>query len=223
MEHLGKRGLHTDALKQKYGSIRAVVLRHDSKGGESIRESKLVDEKGIMRTYALALIDYDKRNDEVVKIDNEIRQGGLIGQTFQKYSYATKRNIIDTFPVHISSWMQKEFGVDAKKAKARLVEFYVRKDDAEPMNYATMLEILSPDFEDLDTIEKSDVNPPVFALQKIGMFVDEIWNSLGTAIKNNRQGDLKDKYEKAITLGRPLLKSFYDKMANYIKQNLSSS
>ncbi len=223
--------LHTDILKQKYGPIHAIVLRHDSsekiKNDEDrIRETRLVDEKGIMRTYALAFIDYDIRNNEVVKIDNEIRRGGLIGQTFRKYSYVTKRNMIDIFTVYLPSWAQKEFKVDTKEAKARLVELYVRKDDTEPISYGIVLEILSPDFEDPyrdNSTENDNINPPITALQKAGIPTDEIWSSLGEIKKNNRQGDLRDKYEKARRLSRPLLKSLYSKIANYLGPNLLSS
>jgi hypothetical protein len=97
MEHFPvKDRLHTDVLKDKYGPIHAVVLRHDNvrevkRGGDRIREVKLVDETGVLRTYALTFLTYDKSNQEISTIDDEIRLGGLIGQTFRNHNYVVKK------------------------------------------------------------------------------------------------------------------------------------
>ena len=61
--------LHTDVLEEKYGKIHAKVLKHNS----NIRESLLVDSKGITRTYALTFFN-GWENKEVEGINEEIKK-----------------------------------------------------------------------------------------------------------------------------------------------------
>ena len=52
MEHFPIiKKLHTDILEEKYGKIHSEVLRHD----DFMRESLLLDEDNIARTYALTI------------------------------------------------------------------------------------------------------------------------------------------------------------------------
>lgn len=225
-EHFPVRDkLHTDVLEQKYGPIHAVVLRHDNvremrRGAERIREVRLVDEQNISRTYALTFLTYDKSNKELADIDDEIRQGGLIGKTFRDHGYAVKKNVIDVFIIPIPAWMQKDFRVDAQKAKARLTEFYAKKENTMPLIYGTVLEVYSPDFKDpadgINSVDLAQVNPLTGTLQGVGVPADEIWERLDRASETNEWDDLKDRYEQAERLSQPVVQSLHTKISNYL-------
>lgn len=228
MEHFPiKDKLHTDVLEQKYGPIHAVVLRHDNvhetkKGGERIREARLVDENNILRTYALTFLTYNKSNVEISKIDEEIRQGGLIGKTFKKHGYTVKKNVVDVFVLSIPKWMQEDFQVDADKAKARLTEFFAKKDNDVPLIYGTVLEIYSPDFKDpkdgLNEVDISQINPPTGTLQSVGVPADEIWGRLDRASEDGEWDDLKERYELARELSKPIVSSLHKKISLYLER-----
>lgn len=221
-----KEKLHTDILEQKYGPIHAVVLRHDNvretkRGAERIREARLVDEKDVLRTYALTFLTYDKGNKELADIDDEIRQGGLIGKTFREHGYTVKKNVIDVFIMPIPSWMRNDFKVDEEEAKARLTEFYAKKEEATPVIYGTVLEIYSPDFKDpkdgVNDVDIAQVNPLTGALQGVGVPTDEIWGRLDRAAETNEWDDLKDRYEQAQNLSQPVVQSLHEKISKYLE------
>lgn len=225
-----KEKLHTDILEQKYGPIHAVVLRHDNvremkRGAERIREARLVDENNVLRTYALTFLTYDKSNKELADIDDEIRQGGLIGKTFREHGYTVKKNVIDVFIIPIPEWMQKDFQADAEKAKARLTEFYAKKGDSVPVIYGTVLEIYSPDFKDpedgVNDVDRAQVNPLTDTLQGVGVPADEIWERLDRASETNEWDDLKDRYEQAEKLSQPVVQSLHEKISKYLDAKLA--
>jgi hypothetical protein len=223
-----KDKLHTDILEQKYGPIHAEVLRHDNvremkKGAERIREVRLVDKNNILRTYALTFLTYDKENVEIANIDDEIRQGGLIGQTFRKHGYTIKKNVIDVFIMQIPAKMSDDFKVGTKEAKARLTEFYAKKAGTTPTIYGTVLEIYSPDFKNpadgVNEVDINQVNPLTGALQGVGVPIDEIWERLDRAAENNEWDDLKERYEQARQLSQPVVQSLHGKIAQYLEKS----
>lgn len=220
-----KDKLHTDVLEEKYGPIHAVVLRHDNvremaTGAERIREARLVDNNDVLRTYALTFLTYDKEDEEIAKIDDEIRQGGLIGQTFRKYGYTIKKNVIDVFIVSIPQWMRDDFQESSSEAKARLTEFYAKKDGATPTIYGTVLEIYSPDFKNpvdgVNEVDVNQINPLTSTLQDVGIPIDEIWKRLDRAAESNEWNDLKERYEQAGQLSQPAVQSLHNKIAEYL-------
>lgn len=221
-----KDKLHTDILEQKYGPIHALVIRHDNvtetkKGAPRIREVKMLDKDNILRTYALTFLTYDKTNEEITNIDEEIRNGGLIGKTFREHGYEIKKNVIDVFLINLPSWMKKDFNNDSDIAKARLTEFYAKKLNETPLIYGTVLEIYSPDFknpsEGINDIDLQQINPLTGTLQSVGVPIDEIWERLDRAAENNEWDDLKDRYEKAQHLSAPIIKSLHEKIEEYFK------
>lgn len=225
-----KEKLHTDILEQKYGPIHANVFRHDNvremrRGAERIREARLVDRNGISRTYALTFLTYDRGNEEIAKIDDEIRQGGLIGKTFREHGYVIKKNVIDVFIIPISPWMKNDFQVEVDEAKARLTEFYAKKGKATPVIYGTVLEIYSPDFKDpadgINEVDANQVNPLTSALQSAGVPADEIWERLDRAAEANEWGDLKDRYEQAQKLSQPVVELLHKKIKRYLETKSS--
>lgn len=228
MEHFNvKDKLHTDVLTEKYGPIHAVVLRHDDikhskKGAERIREAKLVDENGITRTYALTFLTYDKGNEEIAAIDDEIRRGGLIGQTFDDHQYVVKKNVIDVFILDIPEWLQKDFETTETKAKARFTEFYAKKGDLTPVVYGIVLEIYTPDFRDpsegINEMDRLQINPLTGTLQSLGVPIDEIWARLDRAAEENEWDDLKDRYEQAEVMSKPVVESLHRKVRDYLSK-----
>lgn len=223
-----KDRLHTDVLEQKYGPIHAVVLRHDNvkeskRGTERIREARLVDEKNVLRTYALTFLTYDRDNNEIANIDDEIRQGGLIGKTFRKYGYEVKKNVVDVFIIEIPDWMKGDFKADTHKAKARLTEFYAKKNNHIPVIYGTVLEIYSPDFKDpedgINDVDIAQVNPLTGALQGVGVPADEIWGRLDRAAEANEWDDLKDRYEQAKILSKSAVDLMHVKIDEYLNRD----
>ncbi len=218
--------LHTDILEEKYGPIHAVVLRHDNvremkKGAERIREARLVDTEDILRTYALTFLSYDKENEEIANIDDEIREGGLIGQTFRNHGYTVKKNVVDVFIIKIPAWMKDDFKADVDEAKARLTEFYAKKESETPVIYGTVLEIYSPDFKDpkdgINDVDIAQVNPLTGALQGVGVPTDEIWGRLDKAGEVDEWNDLKDRYEQAQKLSQPVVESLHNKIDKYLE------
>jgi hypothetical protein len=151
--------LHTDTLTEKYGPIHAVVLRHDSAasepGADKIRETKLVDGNGIMRTYALVFLADQNNAPELAAIDREIKDGGMIGDTFRKHGYAATRKTIDAFIQEMPVWMASDFQIAGHEAAAKLIEFHAQKGTDVPVFYGTILEVYSPDFIDPKTFETS--------------------------------------------------------------------
>jgi hypothetical protein len=213
-------------LESIYGPIHADVLRHDNvreseKGMERIREARLVDEDNILRTYALTFLTYDKNNDELVRIDDEIREGGSIGKTFRKHSYEVKKNVIDVFIIDIPKWMIDDFHVDTDKAKARLTEFYAKRKNQTPVIYGTVLEIYSPDFKDpedgVNDFDKAQKNPLTGTLQSVGVPTDEIWERLDRAAKPDEWKDLDEKYSQAQKMSESIIQQIRDKITRYIE------
>ena len=143
--------LHTDDLERRYGPIHAVVIRHDcydlqQPDKECIREVKLIDDRGIVRTYAITFLDNNTNNNEFLAVDNEVRHGGMIGKTFRKYGYEIERRSIGEFTMAIPRFLKQEFRSRENDAVVRLNEFYARKNESNPLRYGTIIEIISPDF-----------------------------------------------------------------------------
>jgi hypothetical protein len=219
-----KDALHTDVLEEKYGPIHAVVLRHDNvaeaKTGEMrIREARLVDEKDVLRTYALTFLTYDRRDADLARVDEEIRKGGLIGKTFRENGYTVKKNVVDVFILDIPDWMQKDFRADTSNAKARFTEFYAKKEDGNPVIYGTVLEVYSPDFRDpkdgINEVDRAQINPTTGTLQVVGIPVDEIWGRLDRASETNEWADMSTMYSKAQEMSQSIVGLLHRNIEEY--------
>ena len=131
-----------------------------------------------------------------------------------------KKNVIDVFIMPISTEMSNDFKVETKKAKARLTEFYAKKNGATPTIYGIVLEIYSPDFKNPDDgineVDINQVNPLTGALQGVGVPIDEIWERLDRAAENNEWDDLKERYEQALQLSQPVVQSLHKKITQYL-------
>lgn len=227
MEHFPtKDKLHTDILEQKYGPIHCEVIRHDNsrealEGADRVREARLVDENNVLRTYALTFLTYDRNNEEILKIDDQIREGGLIGKTFREYGYTVKKNVVDVFLISIPEWMRRDFKTDAENAKARLTEFYAKKGGEVPVIYGNVLEIYSPDFKDpndgINEIDTAQVNPVTNKFTEVGIPMDEVWKRLDKASEGGEWDDEKEKYEEAQKLSQPIIQELHSKIDSYLQ------
>lgn len=208
--------LQTDILEQQYGLISAIILRHDNatlavEGADRLREVKLVDQHSSIKAYALTFITYDKNNSEVAKIDEEIRLGGLIGKTFRKHNYNIKRSVIDVTDITIPAWLQKEFGIESEKIRARLIDFYIRKDEETPCVYGTILEIHAPEF-DLNNTETPYINPSHISLQDEGIAMNIIWENLN----RKPEREVAEGFERAKNSSKQIVSMWYSKVASHL-------
>jgi len=229
MEHFPvKDSLHTDILEQRYGPIHSEVLRHDNvretvEGTDCIREARLVDEYNVLRTYALTFLTYDRNNEEILNIDDQIRNGGLIGKTFRENGYTVKKNVIDVFLIVIPEWMKKDFQTEAENAKARLTEFYAKKDGEAPVIYGYVLEIYSPDFKDpkngINEIDTAQVNPVTDKFTQVGIPMDEVWARLDRASEGDEWNDEEEKYKQAQELSRPIVEALHSKIDLHLQSH----
>jgi hypothetical protein len=173
-----KRLLHTDILEQKYGSIKAKVLKHDSR----VREAHLVDGKGISRTYALTFFPKRGVPSSLRVIDTAIRGGKPIGKTFREYGYEVRKNVIDVIVLPVPNWLQREFQMPQGLAKARLSEFVAKRNGESPLVYGTVLEVYNPDFRvgEINEADLKQINAPLESLKKQGVDGNELWRIIGT-------------------------------------------
>ena len=183
--------LHTDVLEEKYGKIYVEVLQHSDK----IRESHLVDKDGISRTYAITFLN-NFESSEIKKINDEIKSGALIGETFRKYGFSIRKNVIDVFTSKIPKWLKGKFSVDNDFAKIRLSEFYARKKGSSPILYGVVAEVYSPDFRAplVNQFDDSQISALSEFLEKEGVDRDEIWRRIGL---DNDYHDLWQKLNNA--------------------------
>lgn len=214
-EHFNLAGrLHTDVLEDKYGPIHAEVIRHDDK----MRESHLRDEQGTSRTYALTFFPEHPANDEIKEIDEEIRQGGLIGKVFRNHSYSIRKNVIGVRTIRLSEHLKSAFDVKTNFAKARLSEFYARKKNSSAIIYGRVVEIYTPDFRPA-VVGKEDiiqVNPTTEAFEAAGITSDKIWEGLE---HGNDWGTMQDKYDKAKEISLAQVYDLNTKIDDYVSDH----
>lgn len=221
-----KERLHTDVLEDKYGPIHAKVLRHDDvkevpDGQYPVRESHLIDEKGISRTYALTFLTYDKDNSELYEIDSKIRNGGLIGETFRNYGYEIKKNVIDVFTLPLTSELKESFNTDEVFGKARVSEFYAKKEDNEPVIYGKVMELYTPDFRGpvINEVDQNQVNPSTDVLEQSGISKNAIWNRLDQAAKKDEWKDKEEAYERSKENSLPEIFEWRERIEDFVTNN----
>jgi chorismate-pyruvate lyase len=207
--------LHTDVLEQKYGPIQSVVLQHDM----FLREVFLCDKSNTGRTYALSFFEQDLFDPEIASIDSAIKNGGLIGKTFRDHGFEVRKNVTDVFIVDLPKYIQDKFADGSEKAKARLSEFYAKKENGQPIIYATVMEVYSPDFRpaEINNIDNDQIHPTTIILEHAGFSRQEIWNHLD----EGSHFDLSDqRYIRAVNFYNA---SKSDYKSNYFKSKKSAT
>lgn len=215
MEHFPlKDRLHTDVLEEKYGPVHSEFVRHNNK----VREVHIVDERGVSRTYAITFFTFDRKNEEVVEIDNQIKHGGLIGKTFREHGYEIRKNVITVFLTNLPDKLKEKMETAEGKAKVRLSEFYAKKEGAEPIVYGVVSEIYSPDFRpaEINEVDEAQDNPTSEAFEKAGINKNTVWEKLG---ENNNWGDLKEEFELAKSFSQGEEARLKDQVEEYIVKN----
>ena len=180
-----------------------------------MRESFLSDEKGVARTYALTIFEYDRKNMEIRAIDERIKNGGLIGKAFKDFGYEVRKNVTGVFLIENPAWLKEKFAENGNQSKARLSEFYAKQEIGEPIIYGTVLEVYSPDFRpaDINDVDISQVHPTTAVLEQAGYTKAEIYNFLA----EGQDFDKADKrYEKAMEFMGLFPDPTKDKFINYI-------
>ena len=168
-------GLLSDALKERYGPISARVLRHDA----SEREAHLVDSEGVTRTYSLTFLSRPMPAP-LRPVNEKIRGGRLMGETFRDLGFAIRKNVFDIFIVESPAWLRKAFRTKERYAWARIFEFNVRKGASPPLLYATLCEIFTPDFKPplVTPTDVSWLNPCTRALLACGVSREQAWREI---------------------------------------------
>ena len=143
LEHYNlDRRLHTEVLQEKYGKIDVQVLCDD----DYKREVLLVDNNLVAKTYAITLKKNDwKQNKEVIKVNDAIKNGEGIGGAFKRRGFDIQKNVLDVYIMNLPKWLQDSFRTESKTAKARIIEFMVKKDK-DIYNYGIVTEVYSPHF-----------------------------------------------------------------------------
>jgi hypothetical protein len=206
--------LHTDVLEEKYGPVHGEVIRHD----HDIREVHIVDENGISRTYALTFLTFDRNNEELVQIDEEIKNGGLIGKVFRDHGYEIRKNVIHVYIVDLPEWLRSRFEYEAGEAKARLSEFYAKKEGQSPVIYGIVTEIYSPDFRlaEVNNFDAKQDNPTSHAFELVGISKDEVWDRIGSG---NNWSDLQEKLDRAKELAKTEEENLAERVDRYLNKD----
>jgi hypothetical protein len=205
--------LHTDVLEEKYGSITSKVLKHN----DTVRESLLVDQLDIARTYALTFLS-GKFSGKIKLINEDIKKGKPIGKAFREQGYIIRKNVLDVFIIKIPKWLKKEFQTSENHAKARLSEFYAKKIDSKPVIYGIVTEVYTPDFRKavVNKVDKSQISAITKCLEQEGFDKTEIWTRIGN---ENNYDDVLLRFKTAKKNSNLIIKKLRLKIEKEI-QNL---
>lgn len=173
--------LHTDVLEEFYGEeISSEVLKHD----EHVRIVKMNTAKTHQcATIAATILQPEHWNEDMKMINEEIKNGGLIGKCFRNHGYEIRKNVIDVFNFELPSHLQHVFGKKSLLAKARISEFYADKKEDEKREtilYGLVFEIYSPTFRppELKAHDIDQINPPTSILLQHGFSLNDIFDHI---------------------------------------------
>jgi hypothetical protein len=203
--------LHTDILEEKYGLISTKVIKHNSK----IREALLVDSKGVARTYALTFLN--KLIDKDIKeINEEIKKEKAIGKAFREKGYTIRKNVLDVFIMKIPKWLQKEFSTKENNAKARLSEFYAKKQNSKPLIYGIVTEVYTPNFRRaiVNETDLLQIGAVTECLENQGLSKKEIYRRIGD---DNNYEDIQKKYDLAKKQSKRIIEELRKRINKEIK------
>ena len=205
--------LHTDVLEEKYGKISVKVLKHN----DVVRESLLIDSKGIARTYALTFFN-KWENKEVEEINGKIKAGEAIGKAFRGKGYLIRKNVLDVFIIKIPNWLKKEFSTKEEFAKARLSEFYAKKQGKNPLIYGIVTEVYTPDFRKpfINEVDKLQIGATTQCLEDNDFSRNEIYRRIGD---DNNYEDVQERYNKAKEKSKVVISELRKKIDKEIKNS----
>ena len=215
-KHFPTEGLHSDILEKQFGPVHPQILQHNN----ILRESLIVDEEGISRTYAITFFP-ENPNKEIVEVDKAIRSGGMIGKTFREKGFEVRKNVLDVFIIDIPGWLKEKFNIEGNKAKARISEFCAGNDATGQVEvYGTVLEVYTPDFRspEINEVDLAQINPSVEMFEKMGISKKTVWERLPEASRADEWSDKPDEFKVAIKATEP----FIEKTQRRIKKIMNS-
>ncbi len=205
--------LHTDNLEDRYGPIFAKRLQHTTQ----LRQAHLQDGKGVSRTFAITFFPPRFATTEIRRINQQIKRGAPIGKAFRTHGYNIRKNVLRVEIMQAPSWLAAAFHEPVGKVKARISEFVARKGNEKPLVYGTVVEIYPRDFRppSINAVDRSQVNPPVEALQKEGFSMEEIWTRIGA---ENHWGDVKSRFASAKRKSKEQVQEISKRVATVLAQ-----
>lgn len=205
--------LHTDVLEEKYGTIHAVVVKHD----DSAREALLVDKKGVARTYAVTFFSPPWTDKAMKTLDAKIRAGEPIGKAFRSSGYIIRKNVLDVFVLPLPLWLRKEFKTTSRFGKARLSEFYAKKHGSRPVIYGLVTEVYTPDFRKpvVNEMDKVQIGAVTSCLLAEGFSMSEIYRRIGD---ENNYEDAAVRYEQAKKKSRAVITRLRKKIMREVER-----
>jgi len=122
--------------------------------------------------------------------------GEAIGKAFRKLGYSIRKNVLDVYIIKIPKWLQEEFAQEVSIAKARISEFYVKREDTVPIIYGRVVEIYPSDFRSpkVNEEDRSQISAISEKLNKEGVTSNEIWDRIA---KGNNWKDNIGPFRKA--------------------------
>jgi len=208
--------LHTDVLEDRYGAIRASVLRHD----DTLRAAHLLDLKGISRTFAVTLFSDSGHEADIARIDEVIRTGKPIGQTFREHGFAIRKNVLDVDILELPTWLRDAFRTESTHAKARYSEFLTKKDNLVPRVYGIVVEIYHPDFRspEVNAVDRMQEAPTVSSLLEQGVSLDEVWKRLESGVPYDRADS---RYTQAFMSSRRQVFHAEERIGSLLRSGIS--
>jgi hypothetical protein len=203
--------LYVDILEQRYGPVHAEIRRHTRK----LRETLLVDSKGVPRTYALCFLS-DPMPAGARDVNADIRRGELLGRAFLRHGLEVRKNVIDVTVVELPAWLCRAFR-GGPHAMSRSAEFYAKREGATPLIYATVTEIYSPAVKRplLAEIDVAQMSAPTVDLEREGFTREEIWDRIG---RQNFWSDVRDRHDAARIAALHRLFALRERIAAHLAQ-----
>lgn len=129
--------LLSEKLKQKFGDIKAKVIRQD----ETLRESFLVSKK-TGEAYVHAIVFFGPDFEKVGKL----RAAMPLGEALKSKDYKVRRQQIDSFMVKLSKPIKKTFKTEKDEALAVTIRLFAKSDHT-VFDIGRIVEIYNPNFD----------------------------------------------------------------------------
>jgi hypothetical protein len=142
------KSLHTWALEKLFGPIQSQIIRQD----QNVRIIHLRDENGQSRT--LGVVKFMNTDSlSVQDAHGKILAGGLLGKTLLDSKIDFDKEIIGTRRVKLPDWLMRDFKTEQSFSLAIFSKISLDSisTSKEQMLYAQLIEVVSPDLEDLFT------------------------------------------------------------------------
>jgi hypothetical protein len=144
-----RQNLMTKKLRKTYGGIRGEVFVHDL--DEEVRMIGVFTKTRKRKCVMVAITELNTHawNADMVAIDKELAEGGLMGETVAKRKLKWKRIVLGVLTWEISEKVRKKvqsvLGTDSTEVYVRWVRFTIQRPGEEPVPYGDVFEIFPND------------------------------------------------------------------------------